>query len=106
MATVDEFGALDGGPRGPAPADNLARLEIHEYRTCVSLKPEDVLVLLKLASAADQEWSYPKLAAELAMSASEVHASVRRASHAGLFQEASRSVNRSALLEFLIHAVK
>jgi hypothetical protein len=72
----------------------------------VSLKPQDVLVVLKLASRADTAWSYPKLAIELAMSASEVHASVRRATHAGLLQEGTRTVNRRALLEFLVHAVK
>ena len=46
------------------------------------------------------------LATELAMSASEVHASVKRATRAGLFKESSRTVNRHALLEFLVHAVK
>jgi hypothetical protein len=71
-----------------------------------SLKPQDLLVLLKLAVHTDAAWSYPKLAVELAMSPSEVHASVRRASRAGLFQETSRSVNRRALLELLVHGVK
>jgi DNA-binding Lrp family transcriptional regulator len=72
----------------------------------VSLKPQDVVVLLKLAVHSDHAWSYPKLAVELAMSPSEVHASVRRAVRAGLFQESSRSVNRRALLELLVHGVK
>jgi len=63
-------------------------------------------VLLRLAARPGSDWSYPSLAADLAMSASEVHASVRRVARAGLFQEATRSVNRQALLEFLIHAVK
>jgi hypothetical protein len=72
----------------------------------VSIKPQDVLVLLRLAARPETDWSYPKLAADLAMSASEVHASVRRAAHAGLFVEAKRAVNRHALLEFLVHAVK
>jgi hypothetical protein len=72
----------------------------------VALKPQDVLVLLKLATHPGSEWSYPKLALDLAMSASEVHASIRRASRAGLFQEDTRSVNRQALLELLVHAVK
>jgi hypothetical protein len=40
------------------------------------------------------------------MSASEVHASVRRATQAGLLQEVTRAVNRHALLELLVHAVK
>lgn len=72
----------------------------------MSLKAQDVVVLLKLASRADTPWSYPKLAVELAMSASEVHASVRRATQAGLLQETTRAVNRHALLELLVHAVK
>jgi hypothetical protein len=40
------------------------------------------------------------------MSASEVHASLRRAALSGLFREDSRAVNRPALLEFLVHGVK
>jgi DNA-binding Lrp family transcriptional regulator len=72
----------------------------------VSLKPQDVVVLLKLASREDATWSYPKLAVELGMSPSEVHASVRRAAQSGLLQAATRSVNPTALLEFLVHAVK
>jgi hypothetical protein len=40
------------------------------------------------------------------MSPSEVHASVRCATQSGLLQEATRSVNAAALLEFLVHAVK
>jgi hypothetical protein len=69
------------------------------------LKPQDVVVLLKLASRADAEWTYPVLAVELGMSASEVHASVKRAMQSRLI-DASRRVNRSGLLEFLVHAVK
>jgi hypothetical protein len=69
------------------------------------LKPQDVVVLLKLASRGDAAWTYPVLALELGMSASEVHASVKRAIHAGLVH-ASREVNTTALLEFLVHAVK
>jgi len=88
------------------PQARLASFAIREYRTVVSLKPQDVVVLLKLASRADATWSYPKLAVELGMSPSEVHASVRRATQSTLLQESTRSVNQAALLEFLVHAVK
>ena len=37
----------------------------------VALKPQDVLVVLKLVAHPRKDWSYPKLAAELAMSASK-----------------------------------
>jgi hypothetical protein len=69
------------------------------------LKPQDVVVLLKLASRADPAWTYPQLAGELGMSPSELHASVQRAIKAGLLDQV-RTVNRSALLEFLVHGVK
>jgi hypothetical protein len=69
------------------------------------LKPQDIVVLLKLASRADPEWTYPQLAVELSMSPSELHASVKRSTSAGLL-DLSRAVNRSALLEFLVHGLK
>ncbi|MGH7440062.1 MAG: hypothetical protein ACRENE_30595 [Polyangiaceae bacterium] len=72
----------------------------------MALKPQDVVVLLKLAGLQDESWSYPKLAVELAMSPSEVHASVRRATQSGLLHDESRTVNRGALLEFLVHGLK
>lgn len=72
----------------------------------MSIKAQDVLVLLRLAARPEGDWSYPMLAADLSMSASEVHASVKRAVQAGLLKEGALTVNRQALLEFLVHAVK
>jgi hypothetical protein len=72
----------------------------------VPLKPQDVLVLLKLAAAPDEHWSYPSLAADLGMSASEVHASIRRTAQSGLLNAAKRTPNRTALLEFLTHGLR
>jgi hypothetical protein len=73
----------------------------------VSLKPQDILVVLKLMARPDADWSYPKLAVDLAMSASEVHSSVRRATRSGLLQDNDRHTpNRKALLEFLVHGIK
>lgn len=99
---MDTTGPLQ--PHLSSGATFLAQFAIREYRIRVSLKPQDLLVLLKLAARPDDEWSYPKLAVELAMSASEVHASIGRAERVGLLRE--RSVNRNALLEFLEHGVK
>ncbi len=73
------------------------------------LKPQDVLVLLKLALQGDVAWSYPQVAAALGMSASEVHAAVKRAVAAKLAiaQEPRRiGVHSQNLLEFLVHGAK
>jgi len=72
----------------------------------MTLKEQDVLVLLKLVVRGDGGFTYPELARTLGMSTSEVHAALRRASMAGLFNSAARTPNRPALLEFLIHGLK
>ena len=72
----------------------------------VSLKAQDVLVAVKLAAATPGPWSYPQLAAALGMSASAVHASVRRCVASGLLARESHVPNRAALLEFLVHGLK
>ena len=43
------------------------------------LKPQDIFIMLKLVVRDGSEWSYPALSHELSMSASEVHAGVKRA---------------------------
>jgi len=69
------------------------------------LKPQDVVVLLKLAIP-ESPVSYLELAHELGISGSEVHASVRRSRKAGLLNISTLRPKREALLEFLLHGVK
>lgn len=61
--------------------------------------------MLKLALHEDKTWTFPRLAAELSMSASEVHKAVRRARKATLLDSGWRP-NRAALLEFLLHGAR
>ena len=68
------------------------------------LKPQDVLVLLKLVPA-DGGWTYAQLAHSLGMSASETHAAVGRATAAGLYSPVSGRPIRRALAEFVVHGV-
>jgi hypothetical protein len=72
------------------------------------LKPQDLLVVLKLWVSRGQGWTYPVLADALKMSASEVHGAVKRAYAAGLLVEpkADARPNSGALLEFLVHGVR
>jgi hypothetical protein len=71
------------------------------------LKPQDVLVLLKLAIHEGEPFSYASLAEQLGMSASEVHASVRRARESRLLPSTkSLRPHRAALLEFLAHGLR
>lgn len=70
------------------------------------LKPQDVLVLLKLALHREAPWTYTSLALDLGISPSEAHAAVRRAIRVGLLDPDGRQPNRKALLEFIVHGLK
>jgi hypothetical protein len=73
------------------------------------LKPQDVVVLLKLVAIGPEPWTYQGLAVALSMSSSEVHAGVRRAAAARLMSDVTTVGGRPvlpALAEFLIHGVR
>jgi hypothetical protein len=72
----------------------------------VSLKPQDVFILLKIVALGSSPWSYLSLAHELGMSQSEVHQGVKRAASARLFDLSSKRPIRKAVEEFLVHGVK
>ncbi len=73
------------------------------------LKPQDILVLLKIVtSTPDEAWSYPRLAVALEMSPSEIHAATGRAEAAGLARKGLFGLQpiHQALEEFLIHGLR
>jgi hypothetical protein len=75
----------------------------------MELKPQDLLVLLKVAAHPPQRWTYAALGQALAMSTSETHACVKRAVASGLAVAPSRgewSPVRPNLLEFVLHGVR
>lgn len=75
----------------------------------MELKPQDLLVLLKAAAHPDRRWTYAALAQALGLSASEAHASVKRAVACGLAVAPSRgewSPVRPHLLEFVLHGAR
>jgi len=79
------------------------------------LKPQDLAVLLKLVALAvgidaqvkgRRQWTYESLSGELILSASEVHAALKRAEYAKLFDPASRIVRVANLEEFMLHGMQ
>ena len=72
------------------------------------LKPQDLLVLLKLVAIGREGWTYSVLANDLGMSPSEVHAALKRALAAHLAVERGQAIAPvvSALQEFLAHGVQ
>jgi len=72
------------------------------------LKPQDIVVLLKLIALGHSNWSYSRLASELEMSQSEVHAAIKRAVASQLAYEVGSKIlpNTKNLLEFIVHGLK
>jgi hypothetical protein len=71
----------------------------------MALRPQDVLIALKLALVPRSLWTYENLAKDLAMSPSEVHGGVRRLTESRLLTP-DRQVVRESLLEFLVHGLR
>jgi hypothetical protein len=72
------------------------------------LKPQDVLVLLKLVAIDKEPWSYNRLAVDIGMSPAETHAAVQRALGAQLAVSEDRGARPNArnLEEFLLHGIR
>jgi len=72
----------------------------------MTLKPQDIVILLKLTTIGDRPWSFSSLAYELGMSPSEVHGGIGRATTARLYDPHRKVPILKALLELLVHGVK
>ena len=72
------------------------------------LKPQDIMVVLKLCTYERKRPPMSMIAADLNMSPSEIHAAIKRLQQARLLhgQEMQQKPNLSALEEFLLHGVK
>jgi hypothetical protein len=86
---------------------------IHEYRIEIAsigreamLKPQDILILLKVHLWQDKEWRYEDLASSLKISASEVHGSLKRSAASKLYNPLKKQPIAPHLLELLIHGLK
>ena len=70
------------------------------------LKPQDVVLALKLAVQAGRVWKQPDLAKALHISASEINHGLRRLAASHLYNVDERRVIRASLREFLVHGLR
>ncbi|MEZ4892559.1 MAG: hypothetical protein R3A50_11765 [Saprospiraceae bacterium] len=66
-----------------------------------NMKPQDVVILLKIIALGNDSWQQLPLAQALKMSQSEVSQSVARSKYAGLLDDRGKKVMRQALMSFL-----
>jgi DNA-binding Lrp family transcriptional regulator len=71
-----------------------------------SLSPQDVLVLAKLVSYGGRRPPMARVAADLGLSPSQVHASLKRLERSRLIAPSTHEPRLRAVEEFLLHGVK
>jgi hypothetical protein len=69
------------------------------------MRPQDVVVLLKLVLWEDQPWQSKELAEALHLSPTEISFALKRCEYARLLDGARRRVARRTLLDFLVYGL-
>lgn len=70
------------------------------------MRPQDIVILLKLITIQKPDWQYRDISAALSIAISEVSASLMRSHIAGLVDESKRKVHRQSLMEFIAHGIR
>lgn len=65
------------------------------------MKPQDILILLKIVSLRDESWNQTLLAESLYMSQSEISQSLARSKSSGLLDGSGKMIMSRTLLDFL-----
>lgn len=74
----------------------------------MNLKPQDIVVAMKLVAIGQKNWTYNHISFELGMSPSEVHSAVNRLLKVNLARKQEDNIvpNRKNLQEFLVHGIQ
>ncbi|MTI30706.1 hypothetical protein E1171_07780 [Cytophagales bacterium RKSG123] len=70
------------------------------------MRPQDIVILLKIAIYQGRPWLMKDIAYDLYISASEVSESINRSMMAGFIASDKKRLMKQALLEFLQHGIK
>lgn len=70
------------------------------------MRPQDIVVLLKIIALEHNDWYNSDLAQSLKISASEISEVLNRCKIAGLIDFKKRKVNRDSFIEFLVYGLR
>jgi Iron dependent repressor, N-terminal DNA binding domain len=70
------------------------------------MRPQDIVILLKIIAIGQSSWQLKDLARELLISPSEVSESLNRSYQAGLIDYDKKNVSRQSLMEFLQYGLQ
>ena len=71
-----------------------------------TLKPQDLLVVLKVFALGGSSWILTDIASPIHVSVSEVHGALRRLVRSQMFNLTTGNANAANLFEFIVHGVK
>lgn len=87
----------------------IRKSRIVNYICCMrkhnGMRPQDVVVLLKIVTKGKHPWLNKDLAHELYISAAEISDSLNRSSIAGLIDHTRKKVHRASIMEFIEHGL-
>ena len=70
------------------------------------MRPQDTVILLKIATYGDNDWYMKDIANDLLISPSEVSESLNRSVLAGLISSNKKRLMKSALYDFIVYGLK
>jgi hypothetical protein len=70
------------------------------------MRPQDIVILLKIIINQNDNWQYRDLSADLRISVSEISESLYRSHIAGLIDDSRRIVHRQSLMEFIEYGLR
>jgi hypothetical protein len=70
------------------------------------MRPQDIVVLMKILSLKERDWTYADIAKDIHISSSEVFEALERCRLAKLVDESKKTIYRLALKEFLLYGLK
>lgn len=70
------------------------------------IKPQDIVILLKLIVLGEKSWRHVDIADALSLSQPEISFALERCRTAGFLDSSKKRVMKSALFEFISHGVK
>ena len=70
------------------------------------MRPQDIVILLKIVALNQSPWRQPDLAHQLSISQAEVSESLYRSFVAGLIDNSKKKVHAKSLYDFLIYGLK
>ena len=80
------------------------------YNNCMrafnGIKPQDIVILLKLVVMGDEKWRHVDLVSSLGLSQTEISFALNRCRTVGFLDSEKKKVMKGALLEFLVHGLK